>query len=334
LTVLVTGATGFLGSHLVDLLIERGESVAALVLPGESVERLVHADVDIRRGDMMDRSSLQAAVAGVDKVLHCAARTGPWGPRVEYERTNIQGLETLLDVSLAAGVQRFVHVSSIAVLGADVGGVADETSPLRVDPNPYSWSKVMGERLIERAIREHQAPVTIVRPGWVYGPRDLSSFARFAAMIQRGKMVVIGSGKNHVPLIYVTDVAEGIILASQTPQAVGQVYLLVNDEPVTEREYLKAISTELGAQAPNIHIPYRLALVLADAAEVLGRLAHSQRPPPLTRYGVQLLGGENRLAINKARQELGFSPRVNLAQGVRQSAAWYCEISKSGVTGG
>jgi nucleoside-diphosphate-sugar epimerase len=304
--------------------------VRALARPGESVERLVQAGVDIRWGDLADRSSLQAAVVGVERVLHCAARTGPWGPRREYEIANIQGPETLLTVALAAGVRRFVHVSSIAVLGADVRGVADETSPLRVDPNPYSWSKVLGERMFDRAIREHQAPVTIVRPGWVYGPRDLGSFARFAAMIQRGRMVMIGSGENHVPLIYVTDVAEGIVLASQVPEATGRVYILVNDDPVTEREYLNAISAELGARVPNFRIPYPLALGLGAAAEGWGHLARRRQPPPLTRYGVQLLGGENRFVIKKARQELGFSPQVNLAQGVHQSVAWYCENYRLG----
>ena len=321
--VLVTGATGFLGSHLVDLLVERGESVRALVRPGEAVDQLPRAGVEICWGDMADRASLQAAVAGVDRVLHCAARTGPWGPRSEYEIANIRGLEMLLDLALAAGIRRFVHVSSHTVLGNDVRGAADETAPLRIEPNPYSWSKVMGERLLAEAVRERQVPVVIVRPGLIYGPRDTASFGRFAAMTQRGRMIVIGSGDNHVPLIYVRDVAEGIVLASEAAGAVGRVYLLVNDEPVTERDYLNAIAAELGVPPPRLRIPYRLALMLGGAAESLGHLAHWQQPPPLMRYGLQLLGGENRFTINRARAELGFSPQTNLAEGVRRSVAWY-----------
>jgi nucleoside-diphosphate-sugar epimerase len=135
--------------------------------------------------------------------------------------------------------------------------MADETAPLRSEPNPYSRSKVAGEQLLAKMIHERAAPVTIVRPGWIYGPRDTASFARFATMIHQGKMVIIGSGNNHVPLIYVRDVAQGILLASEAPQAIGKAYLLVNDEPVTQRDYLYAIADALGAPRPRRHIRYQ-----------------------------------------------------------------------------
>jgi nucleoside-diphosphate-sugar epimerase len=321
--VLVTGATGLIGSHLVDLLLERGDSVRALVRPGEATNRLKQARVHVCWGDLSDRASLEAAVRGMDRVLHCAARTGVWGPRSEYEMANIRGLETLLNVAMAAGIRRFVHVSTNSVHGVNQRGVVDETAPLRTLPNPYSWSKIAGERLLDRAIRERRAPVTVVRPGWSYGPRDTTSFARFAAMIQQNRMVVIGSGDNHLPLIYVRDVAEGIVLASQAAQAVGRTYLLVNDEPVTQREFLGAIATELGVPVPNRNVPYSVALMLGAIAEGLCHL--TRRRPPLTRYGVQVLGGESRFAIKRARDELGFNPQTNMAEGVRRSVAWFRE---------
>jgi len=323
MTVLVTGATGLLGSHLTDLLLERGQHVRVLVQRGDCVSQLAHPHVEICWGDMGDRAALAAAVRGVDRVLHCAARTGPWGRAANYEAVNVRGLQTLVESALAAGVRRFVHVSSITVHGNDVQGRADETAPLRVEPNPYSRSKVAGERLLARLIREQGAPVTIVRPGWIYGPRDVASFARFAAMIQRGKMVMIGSGCNHIPLIYVRDVAQGILLASEEAQALSRAYILVNDEPVTQHGYLAAIAAELGVPPPRRHIPYRLALTLGTAAETVGRLGQRTSPPPVMRYGVQMLGGENRFDISRARHELGFSPQINLTEGVRQSIAWY-----------
>lgn len=323
MTTLVTGATGLLGSHLTDLLLARGERPRVLVRPGDNVNGFSDANVDVCWGDMTDRASLEAAVRGVDRVLHCAARTGPWGLEAEYESTNVRGLRILVDAALAAGVQRFVHVSSITVHGNDVSGAVDETAPLRADPNPYSRSKVAGERLLKGMIREFNAPVTIVRPGWIYGPRDTASFGRLAALIQQGQMFLIGSGQNHIPLIYVHDAARGVLLASEAAQAAGRSYLLVNDEPVTQREYLNAIAAELGAPLLRRHIPYGLTATLGTAAEIGTRLARRHQPPPLTRFGVQLLGGENRFIISRAKHELGFSPEVNLFEGVKRSVEWF-----------
>lgn len=317
---LVTGANGLLGSHLVELLLELGEPTRAMVRVGEDGRSLERSGAEVCTGDLRDRASLERAVQGVDRVLHCAARTGPWGLNREYQLDNVLGLNSLVDAALSAGVQRFVHVSSISVHGNDVGGEADESAPLRFQGDPYSRSKLAGEQLLAMATRRHGAPITIVRPGLIYGPRDAASFGRFAELLLHGKMVLIGSGENHLPLIYVRDVARGIVLAGTAPSAIGQTYLLVNDERVTQRQYFAAIAAELGVSVPRRHLPYGAALRLAAIAEMVGRLA--KRPPPLTRFGVQLLGGENRFIIERARRELGFEPATNLAEGVRESVAW------------
>jgi nucleoside-diphosphate-sugar epimerase len=322
MTVLVTGATGLLGSHVVDLLVERGERPRVLVLAGDDVNRPA-ADVDVYRGDVRDPAALEAAFMGVTGVVHCAARTGPWGPEADYEAVNVRGLATVVRAALTNGVRHLVHVSSITVHGNDVGGAADETAPLRTDPNPYSRSKVAGERLLAGVIEDGTLSLTIVRPGWIYGPRDAASFGRIATMIRAGRMTMIGSGRNHVPLIYVRDAARGVLLAANVEAAAGRAYLLVSDEPVTQRDYLYAIAAELGASPPKRCVPYRLGLLLGAGVETAARIARQRRPPPLTRYGIQLLGGENRFVVDRAKRELGFSPRVSMVDGVRRSAEWY-----------
>ena len=271
---------------------------------------------------MTDRASLQAAVRNVDWVLHCAARTGPWGPEAEYEQVNVRAPGVLVEVAMAAGVQRFVHVSSIDVHGLVVGDGVDETAPYSSEQDPYSRSKIAGERLIQQLIKDRRAPVTIVRPGLIYGPRDTNSFARFARLVQQNKMPIIGSGNNHLPLIYVRDVARGILLASETKQAVGRAYLLVNDGSVTQRDYFNAIARELGVPPPSLHIPYRLASAFGATAEMMGHLTRRRQPPPLMRFGLKQVAGENRFVITRARRELGFSPQVNLTEGVRHGINW------------
>jgi nucleoside-diphosphate-sugar epimerase len=188
---------------------------------------------------------------------------------------------------------------------------------------------VAGERLLERMIRNEQAPVTIVRPGWIYGPRDTASFERLARLIDDGKMVMAGAGRNHLPLIYVRDVARGMLLAGDAERAAGRCYLLVNDEPVTQRDFLGAIAAELGAPVPRRRIPYRLGLMLGALAETGGRLLGREEPPPVTRFGIQLLGGENRFDITRARREIGFLPVVDVADGVRRSVEWFRQTSET-----
>jgi 2-alkyl-3-oxoalkanoate reductase len=322
-TVLVTGAAGFLGSHVTELLQSLGERPRVLVHPEDDTHRLELGDLDIHRGDVGDRATLEPALSGVDRVLHCAARVGPWGPDADYERTNVQALETLVRTAVEAGVERIVHVSSITVHGNDLRGTGGESAPLREEPNPYSRSKTAGERLLARMVRNEGVPVTVVRPGWIYGPRDHASFARLARRIEQQKMMMIGSGGNHLPLIYVRDAARGVVLASEADEAAGRCYVLVNDEPVTQRDFIAAIADELGAPLPTRRIPYQLTLWIGAVAERVGRLAKRPEPPPVVRYGMQLLGGENRFNIARARNELGFAPLVDLVEGVQRSVAWY-----------
>jgi nucleoside-diphosphate-sugar epimerase len=323
MNVLVTGASGLLGSHVAELAIGRGDTVRILARPGDDVSFLAQAGAEVCRGDLGDRTSLEEAVRGVDRVLHCAARIGPWGPEAEYQTVNVRGVKTLLETALAAGAQRFVHVSSIDVHGLAVGGPVDETAPYGTERDPYSRSKIAGERVVLDMIRRLGVPATIVRPGLIYGPRDTNSFRRFAALIEGGKLPIIGPGTNRLPLIHVRDVARGVLLASDADQATGRAYLLVNDEPVTQRDYFNTIAAELGVRPPSRHIPYRAAISLAAASEMVGHLARMQQPPPLMRFGLIQLAGENRFVIHRARRDLGFAPQVNLADGVHEGIAWY-----------
>lgn len=323
MTWLVSGANGLLGREVTALLTAAGEHPRVLILPGEKPHWKNPESVDVWEADINDPGALRRALQGVDQVVHCAARTGPWGPRSEYRRTNVAALESFVGEAMKAGVCRFVHVSSITVHGNDHRGQADEDAPFRVEPNPYSWSKVAGERLLARMISEEGARVSIVRPGWIYGPGDTANFARLAHLIEARRLAVLGSGHNRLPLIYLSDAARGTLLASKVEEAEGRVYLLVNDEAVSQQDFLSSMAAELGAPMPTRHIPYRLALLGAAQVERIWRCSGARRPPPLTRYGLQLLGGDNRFIVERARAELGFSAQTRLAEGIRQSVEWY-----------
>lgn len=315
-TALITGATGLLGSHLTDLLLRVGQRPRVFVLPGQSIP---WNGVDVHRGDLRDRTAVAAAVRGVEVVFHCAAVTGVAAPRDSYHQINVVALGELVDAAQKAGVRHVVHVSSITVHGNDIRGWADEGAPFCPAPNPYSRSKVAGERLLSRLVKEHGAPVTVVRPGWIYGPRDTASFARLAALVSARRMVTIGRGGNHLPLVYASDVAQGLILAAAKPPR-GCTYLLVNEELITQSDFLAAIANELGAAQPRLRVPYKLALCAGTAGDVMARVSRARAP--VTRYGVELLGGENRYSSARARTDLGFEPRVGMREGVQRTVAW------------
>jgi nucleoside-diphosphate-sugar epimerase len=323
MTTLVTGATGLLGGAITGLLLERGQRVRALLQPHEEADWLTRAGLEVCWGDLRDPVSLHRAVAGIDVMLHCAARTGPWGPQRDYDAVNVVGLGHLLLAAQRAGVRRIVHVSSVTVHGNDLRGRGDETSPLRVEPNPYNRSKIAGEQLVERLVRTAAAPITVVRPGWIYGAGDRSSFGRIVETVRCGRMVQIGRGTNHLPLIDVSDAARGVLLAAEAPQTVGRTYVLVNDEPVTQQRYLATLARELGVAPPRRKIPYRLAIALAAFAETAEGVLRPETPPPLTRFGVTMLGGDTRFSIERARADLGFSPQIGVDEGVRRGVAWH-----------
>src|SRR5713101_1936435 len=185
--VLVTGAAGFLGGHLVDMLLERGDEVRAMVRPVEDASRLQElAGVEVVYGDLTEPESLKRAVNGVQRVYNVAAKTGPWGLEEVYRATNVWGAADLITASMDAGVQRIVHTSSITVYGHHLHGIVTEDYPYHAEDNPYSRTKIAGEKLIANLVKDRGAPVVIVRPGWIYGPRDNASFGKYVARVESG----------------------------------------------------------------------------------------------------------------------------------------------------
>jgi len=163
----------------------------------------------------------------------------------------------------------------------------------------------------------------IVRPDQIFGPGDRLHFGRMADRLRAGRSIVVGPGDNALPFVYVTDAVQGLLLALDHPNAVGQAFNITNDSPLTQQQILEAIARETGARPPRRHVSYQALYAAAYVAERLGSLSHSPRRPPLTRLGVAFLGTENRYAIGKARSTLGFRPMVSLLHGIRLAAMWY-----------
>jgi nucleoside-diphosphate-sugar epimerase len=320
--ILVTGGSGFLASHLIRELQERGHAVRALVLPSSDTTQLEQAGVDIRTGDVRLPDTLAGAMSQVNAVFHLAAAIGVRCPLREYHAVNVTGTENVCRAALAAGVERLVHVSSTSVYEQGLGEPVDETFPLAPPRDPYAVTKAAGDSLVQRLIAEEHLSASIVRTSTIFGPGDHLNFGRIADRLLAGAGIVIGSGRNRVPVASVDDVVRGLVLVLGHEAAEGQIYNITDDSCPTQAELLREIAEELGAKMPRIHVPYGLLYGTAFLAERLAQVTRSEHAL-VTRFGVLLYGADNRFAIDKARQELGYEPGVSLRQGVSAAAEWY-----------
>ncbi len=324
----LTGATGLLGSHIAEQLRQRGERVRALVRPTSDTTFLRSLGVELVVGELSEPESLPCAVEGADVVYHCAARVGDWGPWRAFQREVIDATANLLDACRRAGVGRFVHTSSIIVYGRPRmrHGQFAEDEPL--GQNPWLWdyycqAKVRAEELC----RQYPGALTILRPSWIYGPRDRTTLPRVLKALDAGRVAILGSGENLLNIVYAGDVADGAIRAATHPKAVGQAYNLSSGGEVTQREFLDLLADTLGRPRIRRHISYRLAFWGGWLSEVIGRLIRIRRPPHLTRYAVALIGRSTRYSTAKAREQLGWQPSTRVRDGLRRAIDWYKKSS-------
>src|SRR5215471_5464539 len=319
--VLITGATGLLGGHLIKELQQRGEDIRALVLPVENADKLEKQGVEVVRGDITDASTLKPAVQDVELIFHLAGMMGVWRPISDYRLVNVGGSENLYKAAQKAGVRRFVHTSSHTVYGLGYGRFLTEKDALRPDPDPYSITKAEGDRLIRRLMLNSGMETVILRPGTFFGPGDRLHFGRIAQRVKNGKGVIIGRGDNALPFCYVTDVVQGFLLAAYHEKAPGNVYNISNDRPLTQQELFNAVADEIGGKRPTRYLPYVPLYYGSIIAEQLAHLTHTR--PVVTRLGVMMFGTDNRHSIEKARSELGYEPQVDIREGIRLAAVWF-----------
>jgi nucleoside-diphosphate-sugar epimerase len=321
--ILVTGSTGFLAHNLIPALQERGHRVRGLVLPSEDATWLSQRGVAVYPGDVRDPATLGKPMQGVDAVVHMAALMATWAPLQTHYAVHVTGTENVCRAALAEGVSRLVHLSSAITYTAGLGEPIREDFPQNPLHEPHALTKAAGDKLVQRMILQDGLPAVIIRPEAMFGAHDRINFRRLADRLRAGKGIIIGSGRNAVPFVYVTDVVQGLLLALEHPDALGQAYNITNDQTMTEEEFLRAIAEETGGRPPRVRVPYRAMYGAATLAEWIATL--TKREPLVTRHGVQMFGSHNPLCIEKARRELGYEPQVPLREGIRLAGAWYRE---------
>jgi nucleoside-diphosphate-sugar epimerase len=321
----VTGATGLVGSHLVEKLAGRGERVRALVRPASDTTFLREHAVELAVGDLHDPASLRRAVAGADVVFHCAARVSDWGPWAQFQADTIDTTRNLLEACRAEGVAQLLHVSSVAVYGRPRLGPAEqvtEETPLGQRFrlwDYYGQAKLRAEALV----RQYYPAAAIIRPVWIYGSRDRITMPRVIEALRAERVPIIGAGTNYLNIVYAGDVAEAALLAANHRGAAGQAYNVSSEGEVTQAELLGTLTDTLGLPRIRRHVPYALAARWAFLLELWGRLLRRPRPPTITRKAVSLISRSTRFSTAKARTQLGWQPRVAIQEGVKRTLEWY-----------
>jgi len=310
--VFVTGGNGFIGRALMRLYRERGAEVCGMDL-------LADQGWNVVAGDLIEPASWQSAANGCDLMIHTAALVSNTSSMLDSWRANVLGTRHALDVAVAAGVRRFVHMSSVAVFGFEHESDVDEKVPLRPIGHPYVDSKIASEHTVLMAHTSGEIECTIVRPGNVYGPASRPWVVLPLEILKAGRSLLPARGQGIFSPVYIDDLLDGIARAAESPAGAGQVFNLTGTEKLTCAEYFGYLARMLGKRRfPSI--PTGLANVVTDvlggATRMLGRPSELGRN---TMCGLALRAG---FSIEKARRLIGYEPRVTLAGGMARVERW------------
>jgi len=324
MSVLVTGATGFVGQHLIHELVRKGFQVKCLVHRRPFSNKRLEKAIELVTGDITDILYIRNALKDVDIVFHLAALLGRWQseyPDYEYYRVNFIGTKLLVEQCLKAGVNHFVYLSSTGVIGRVKETPADESCPCS-PIFPYERSKYLAELKVRNAVEKRSFPATIVRASHIYGPGDTNTFKIFKVIKRLKAFPLIDGGRAIFQPIYVKDLVEALILCVEKRNiSIGKTYVIAGKDRVSFRDFIRLSAELLKIPLLCLSIPRPLANFIGLACEATFPPFH--REPPLTRSRVEFFSRNQIYCINKICEELGFRPGTSLRSGLQEAINWY-----------
>ncbi|GIW82211.1 MAG: oxidoreductase [Gemmatales bacterium] len=328
---LITGASGFIGGHVAEACRTRGHDVCAFVRPTSDVAFLEQIGASLVRGQFGDKETDDRALADADVVVHCAAKVGDRGPADEYRKVNVEALQRFLDSCVrrhqVRPLHRFIHMSSLGVYEARHHYGTDETEPLPDrHMDGYTQSKVEADKLVLDYIKAGKLPIVILRPGFVYGPRDRAVLPRIIQRMTRGKIHFLGADKRLQNTIYVGNLVDAVFLAAENPKAVGQIYNLTDGERITKEHFFNTIASEMGLPTSKQILPRWLAaIIVALIHRHIRRFTAKGKDPWISPAQFKFLQLNLDFSIEKAKRELGYQPAVGFDEGMKKTISWYKE---------
>lgn len=321
-TVLVTGATGFLGKYVVEELVEYGYQVRAFGRNSKVGRSLENSSVSYFQGDLTKADDVLEACKGMDMVVHAGALSTVWGPWEDFYQANVLGTKYVLEACRQTGIQRLVYVSSPSIYAVpkDQLAIKESDAPEENNLNNYIRSKLASEKLFKNY---PDVPSIILRPRGLFGIGDTSILPRVINLSQKLGIPLIGDGRQLMDMTCVENVAMAIRLALEAPEAKGEVYNITNGEPRAFRDLLEESLKDLGYPIKYRKIPASLLAGIASSLEFLYKSLNLKGEPPLTRYTYYLLRYSQTLDISKAERELGYRPKISISEGIEQYVQGY-----------
>ena len=319
---LVTGATGFIGSHIASRLIKDGGEVTALVRSNSSTDFLKSIGVTLAYGDINDIDSVKTAMKGMDTVYHSAAIADEWiSPGLAY-KVNVEGTKNLLDCALHAGIKKFVFISSLAVLGMRDHYGTKPDAPYHKTGDSYIDTKIDSERLVMDYYKKYGLPVTVVRPGFVFGPGDSKLIPRLFEGLKKKQFMFIGNGKNKINSVYIDNLTDAVMLAAGNNKSTGQKYNVTNDSDMTIEDLIFKIADIWGLEKPRKRISKFYAYMMCGLLTGWARITKSKEQPYITKTRIKFLNLNLYFDITKTKDDLGYVPRVSIEEGLRRTKEW------------
>ena len=314
--VLLTGITGFIAGHLAERLLAGGVHVRGTARRPDAAEWLAAQGAQIVAADLLDADSLRRATEGCRAVVHAAAWTG--GPELSPEagyRVNVKGTRNVLAAAEAAGVERFIYISSVAVYGVNSAPLVNESMSTPPVGQAYSDSKIAAEALVRAA----GLPYVIIRPASTYGPRGTAWTVGPIKNIKRGRLVLLGRDTGLVTPGYIDNVVDGLMLTLTHPAALGEAFNLCDDRAVTFREFYLAYAHMLGKESLPAVPGWFAGLARSGPGRLARRLAGRPEVGP---WSLHFRCNPSQFSVAKAQRLLGYAPQVDFAEGMRRTEAW------------